>query len=207
MRIRELTNNTEVVVRPYASVSSIEEELIRNAYVVIKDEDKFIGILTPSDALASGHNLVIDCYTEKTLINGNEDAENVMNLMLKQGFLVLPVVNDDNQYLGCIQINTMLQKVWDITKQNVSINWVNVLEDGEAETNKQQFSSELFHNTRNPVQVIISAVDMLRSSPGAFESKMLLSSIESNAKLLDTLITKLHAFHFGKGNKDGQCNS
>jgi len=203
MKIRELANRNEVVVRPYASISSIENELIRNAYMVIKDGDKFIGILTPSDVLASGHNLVIDCYTEKPPINENEDAESVMSLMLKEGLLVLPVVNGENEYLGSIQINAMLQKIWDITKQNVSINWINVLDNGEAEKNKQEFSSELFHNTRNPVQVILSAVDMLRSSPGDFETKMLLSSIGSSAKLLDTLITKLYSFHFDKGKDDG----
>ncbi len=201
MKIRELANRNEVVIRPYASIGSIEDELIRNAYMVIKDGDKFIGILTPSDVLASGHNLVIDCYTDKPSVNENEDTESVMNMMLEQGLLVMPVITDDNKYLGSIQISTMLEKIWDITKQNVSINWINVLDDGEAEKNKQEFSSELFHNTRNPVQVILSAVDMLRSSPGDFETKMLLSSIESSAKLLDALITKLYSFHFDKREK------
>src|SRR5208337_4723476 len=138
-----------------------------------KEEGKFIGILTPSDVLARGHNLVIDCYTEKSTVNGNEDAESVMRLMLKKGILVMPVVDDDAEYLGSIQINTMLQKIWDITKQTVSINWVNVVDHGEIDANKQRFSAELFHNTRNPVQAILSAVELLRTSPGNFDTKML----------------------------------
>jgi CBS domain-containing protein len=198
MKIRELANRNEAVVQPYASIGSIENELIRNAYMVIKDGNKFIGILTPSDVLSSGHNLVIDCYTEKPSINENEDAESVINLMQKQGLLVLPVVTDGNEYLGSIQINAMLQKIWDITKPNVSINWINVLDNGEADKNKQDFSSELFHNTRNPVQIILSAVDMLRANPGSFEAKMLLFSIESSAKSLDALITKLYSYHCDK---------
>ena len=129
--------------------------------------------MTPSDVLARGHNLVIDCYTEKPTVNGNEDAESVMNLMLKKGILVLPVVDDHGDYLGSIQINTMLQKIWDITKQNVSINWVNVIDHGETDANKQRFSVELFHNTRNPVQAILSAVELLRSATGTFDTKML----------------------------------
>jgi predicted transcriptional regulator len=202
MKISELVNRNEVVVRPYTSIGSIEKELIGNAYIVIKDEDRFIGILTPFDVIASGHNLAIDCYSEKTPINGNEDAEEVMNYMLVRGIMVLPVVDDGNTYLGSIQIKTMLQKIWDIMKPNVNINWINVMDDGEAEKSKQEFSSELFHNTRNPVQVILSAVDMLRTGHDSFETKILLSSIESSARLLDTIITKLYSFHFDSGNTD-----
>jgi|GEM_PF-1341968 CBS domain-containing protein len=202
MKILELVNRSEAIVHPYASIASIEDMLIHNAYLVIKEEGKFVGLLTPSDVLARGHNLVIDCYTEKPTVNGNEDAESVMNLMLKKGILVLPVVDDQGDYLGSIQINTMLQKIWDITKQNVSINWVNVMDHGEIDASKQRFSAELFHNTRNPVQSILSAVELLRSATGTFDTKMLQNSIEANAKLLDTLITKLYSFHFEKEPSD-----
>jgi len=198
MKIRELVNQNEKIIQPFTSIASIENDLINNFYLVIKDGLKFIGLLTPSDVVASGHNLVVDCYSEKQPVNENEEAENVMNIMLKKGLLVAPVFDNCNNYLGSVQINTMLQKVWDITKQNVSINWINVVDSRDTDNIKQEFSSELFHNTRNPVQVILSAVDMIRSDPDNFERKMLLCSIESNARLLDTLITKLYMFYFEK---------
>jgi CBS domain-containing protein len=201
MKIAELVNKNEIVIHPFVSVASIENELIHNAYLVIKNENSFIGLLTPSDVLVNGHNLVIDCYTKKPLINGNMDAESVMNMMFQEGLLVLPVVDDDNKYIGSVQVNTMIKEIWDIAKPNININWINVVDNGEGDKSKRDFSVELFHHTRNPVQVILSAVDMLRSAPGEFETKVLLSSIESSARLLDSLITKLYSFHFDKGGK------
>jgi predicted transcriptional regulator len=198
VKIRELINKNEIVVSPFTSVESVESRLIFDSYLVIRDEGKFMGIVTPSDVLANGHNLVIDCCTEKPLINGNEDAEKVMNLMLKRGLFVVPICDDDKEYLGSVQINSMLQQIWNIAKPNVNVNWINVVDDADSEKEKHSFVTELFHNTKNPLQVVISAVDMLRASPGAFERNLLLNSIESNAKLLDEIISKLYEFHFPK---------
>ncbi|MGO8693929.1 MAG: CBS domain-containing protein [Rectinemataceae bacterium] len=202
MKIRELINRNEIVVSPFTSIEAVESRLIANSYLVIKDEGKFMGIVTPADALANGHNLVIDCCTKKPLVNGNEEAGKVMNLMLKKGLFVVPVCGDDKEYLGSVLINSMLQQIWNLTKPNVSVNWINVVDDADSEKEKHSFVTELFHNTKNPLQVVISAVDMLRSSPDGFERSLLLNSIESNAKLLDEIISKLYEFHFPKFEAD-----
>jgi CBS domain-containing protein len=198
VKILELVNKDEVTVCPFDSIISIEDKLVGNAYLVVKDGTKFIGILTPSDVLVSGHNLVIDCYTEKPRVNGNEETEDIMNMMLMKGLLVVPVVDDDDEYMGSLQITSMLRRIWDIVKPNVIVNWINVIGDDSIERRKKEFSSELFHNTRNPVQVILSAVDMLRSATRDFDNKLLLSTIESNAKLLEELITKLYSSTFDR---------
>jgi predicted transcriptional regulator len=196
MKIRDLVNKHEKIVNPFSSINSIEEDLIRESYLVIKEDERFVGILTMADVLASGHNLVIDCYSEKPLVNSDEDAENVMNQMLLKKFSVVPVVDIENKYIGCAHVNTILSQIWEITKQQVSINWIDVTDPSQTETGKRVFSSELFHNTKNPIQVILSAADMLLSDASTFQSKMLLKSIESNARLLDALITKLYTVHF-----------
>lgn len=198
MKIRELVNGKETVVGPLTSVAAVESRLILDSYVVIKDEGRFVGILTPADALANGHNLVVDCYTEKPMIDGNEDAEKVMNLMLKRGFFVLPVSGDDKNYLGCVHIASMLEQIWTITRPSVNVSWFNVIDDADSELGKRSFVSELFHNTKNPLQVMLSAVNMLRAYPDGVERNLLLNSIEANVKLLDELITKLYEFHFSK---------
>ncbi len=198
MKIRELINKNETVVEPLTSVAAVEGRLILDSYVVIKDGGRYVGILTPADALANGHNLVVDCYTEKPMIDGNEDAEKVMNLMLKRGLFVLPIRDDDKNYLGCVHIASMLEQIWTITRPSVNVSWVNVIDDPDSELGKRSFVSELFHNTKNPLQVMLSAVNMLRSYPDGVERNLLLNSIEANVKLLDELITKLYEFHFSK---------
>jgi len=197
MTIGDLVSHDEAYVQPFASLGAVEGKLMERGYVVIMDQGKFVGLLTAVDALSSGHNLVIDCYKEKPLIKADEDAERVMVRMLREGFQVLPVVDDKAAYLGSVQTSQVLRRVLDITKQTTEARWVNVIGDASFENAKERFSSELFHNTRNQIQAIMSAVDMLRARPGAFETKILLKSIESNAKLLDELITSLSSSHFG----------
>jgi predicted transcriptional regulator len=198
MKIGELVSHDEAYVQPFTSVGAVEGKLAARGYVVIMDQGKFVGILTAADALSSGHNLVVDCYREKPLIRADEDAELIMARMLREGLQVLPVVDDKADYLGCVQTSQVLRRVLDITKQTATIELKSVNLDESSENGKESFSSDLFHNTRNQLQAIVSAVDMLRMSPGAFEREMLLKSIESNARLLDELITTIHASHFGQ---------
>jgi predicted transcriptional regulator len=196
MKIGELVSHDEAYVQPFTSVGAVEGKLAARGYVVIMDQGKFVGILTAADALSSGHNLVVDCYREKPLIRADEDAELVMAHMLGEGLQVLPVVDDKEDYLGCVQTSQVLRRVLDITKQTARIDLTSLSLDVSSENGKASFSSDLFHNTRNQLQSIVSAVDMLRMAPGSFETEMLLKSIESNARLLDELITTIHASHF-----------
>lgn len=198
MKIAELVNHCEVVVQPYDSINSIEKELVSNFYLIVKDNNRFMGILTLADVLISGHNLVVDCYSEKPLINGNEDAENVLKKMLNEKILVLPVIDDNGEYIGSVQLNMIFKQIWELTKSSVEINWTNVISNDETENRKHSFSMELFHNSRNPVQGILSSANMLRHSPGELEAEVLLKTIESNARILDSLITKLYEIHFNE---------
>ena len=78
MRIGDLVSNDEACVSPFTSVDAVEKKILERGYLVIKDQGKFIGILTADDVLSSGHNLVIDCYKKKPLVKADEDAEQVM---------------------------------------------------------------------------------------------------------------------------------
>lgn len=196
MKIGELVSHDEAYVQPFTSIGAVEEKLAARGYVVIMDQGAFVGVLAAADALSSGHNLVIDCYREKPLIKADEDAELIMSRMLREGLQVLPVVDDEASYLGCVQTSQVLRRVLDITKQTARIDLTSLALDASSEGGEGSFSSDLFHNTRNQLQAIICAVDMLRMAPGTFETEMLLKSIESNARLLDELITTIHASHF-----------
>jgi predicted transcriptional regulator len=199
MRIGDLVSNDEVCVSPFTSVDAVEGKILERGYLVIKDQGKFIGILTADDVLSSGHNLVIDCCRKKPLVKADEEAERVMRRMLSEGLQVVPVVDEEAAYIGSVQTSQILRRILEITKRTDEIKWVNVVGDASFENTKNHFSSELFHNTRNQLQAILSAVDMLRAAPGAFETQLLLESIESNARMLDELITTIHSSNFDRG--------
>jgi signal transduction histidine kinase len=199
MRVHDFLQKDEIRVRPFASVESVEPDLIRKSYLVVQEDAAFYGILTLADVVAQGHNLVIDCCTEKKPINENEESERAFELMFRSGAQVLPAVDDEGRYVGSLTIDSMLRFAWSAMRPRQNINWIEIVGgEGfeEAKDAKNAFSAELFHNTRNPVQVILSGIDMLRSSAPGMENRIILDSIESSARELDDLITNLYTIHF-----------
>ena len=81
-------------------------------------------------------------------------------VMLSEGLQVVPVVDEEAAYIGSVQTSQILRRILEITKRADEVKWVNVVGDASFENTKNSFSSELFHNTRNQLQAILSAVDM-----------------------------------------------
>ena len=46
MQISDFIEVDEIIVDPYTSIQSIEHDLLQKEYVVIKERNRFIGILT-----------------------------------------------------------------------------------------------------------------------------------------------------------------
>ena len=192
MKIADLINTNEAVVPPFSSISSVQDLLIEHWYLVVKNENEFMGILTLEDVLANGHNLVIDCLSEKQSFDKDEEAGMVLQRMIENRLSAAPVFTGGNEYIGSILTSTLLSKMWEISKQNVTINFANAFVPGN---NDKKFLAELFHNTRNPIQVIISAADMLKEDTDTIERKMLFKAIENNARILNEIIEKLYTAH------------
>jgi hypothetical protein len=76
-----------------------------------------------------------------------------------------------------------------IYKKGIRGNWAMKIGDNDTEKAKYGFSAELFHTTKNPIQVILNATELLRHSPVCGEREMLPDSITSNAKIIDMLFS------------------
>jgi len=96
MKIAHLIRKDFITVNPYLGINTIKKKLLQESAIVVEDESKFYGILTTNDLIENPKTLVIDCLTNKTLIdfkNSIEDTLNVMNIS-KTG--VLPLEKMEN---------------------------------------------------------------------------------------------------------------
>lgn len=194
--ISNFVNRHEIVVKPFASIDSVEGDLIEHKYLVVKDGEKFVGLLTPADVVRNFHYLVIDCYTKKPAVYENESIEVVVAKMLECKQIVLPVFDLEEEYIGSVMYEMILKEICNIMRNNVEIKVTNVIGNDDIETVKQSFLAEMFHNTKNPIQVIYSSLNILKDSPSEKEREILVNSILTSTKQIDTLINELFQAYF-----------
>jgi predicted transcriptional regulator len=196
MKASLLLNRNEHWVKPLSPVSTVEGPLLEDGYVVVIDGGKFFGILTPSDVIRNPHTLVVDCLTKKTPIDHELEIHAIHTLMAAEKAGVLPVFGDANEYLGSITMNSVLSHLRSMNTVPAVLNFHNVIGDGETEVAKQHFTHELYHSTKNPLQVIYSALGLLETIAGERERNHLLQSIYQSAKKIDDVIERLKLEYF-----------
>lgn len=201
MSVKTIIDRDEFVIEPYTSIGSIERELLEREYVVIKDEDKFIGLLTVSDVVKHGHHLAIDCYTERPFLNADDQIDNAISIMNTYRSTVLPVRDNNNKYMGSITEKRIFGEIIERLRNTVTIEITNVVGDQDLENAKQTFLTDMYHNTKNPIQVIYSSIHILKTSPSEIEKESLFDSIQKSVKQIDILINTLFQEYFHKTKK------
>lgn len=101
MRIEILVWKPHDTVLPHISVTSIEDRLLKDSFLVVMEQGVFWGILIPSDVVKFSHRLVIDCLSDKPHIDCEQDIENVLELMRESRSPVLPVFKED-KFIGVV---------------------------------------------------------------------------------------------------------
>jgi len=186
------------IVHPFAAISSIEPLLLEQGYLVVQDESVFIGILTKADVIRKAHNIVIDCIVPKKAIHMDDEIEKILDVMQEEKQYVLPVFDEHEKYMGCVTYYRILQELGLFQKQPVNINIRNIVGTKDVEDSKQVFINELYHNTKNPLQVIFSSLNLYKEAKGKKEKDLLLNSIYSSAKQLDEVFNGLFMEYFPK---------
>jgi predicted transcriptional regulator len=187
----------EAVVHPFASISSVEKELIEKTFMVVKDDTgKFYGIVTPSDVLVMGHQLVIDCLRPKAAIDEDDQIEKVLMIMNEKREYVLPVFNKKNVYIGSTTYARVIEEVGLLKRQPTQIQISNVIGSYDAEMVKQAFIHELYHNIKNPLQIIYSSVNLYKTASTGLERDNLMESIVESTKQVDETVSELFFSYF-----------
>jgi predicted transcriptional regulator len=195
MYVRACLQQDEIIVHPFASIESIENELLEKTYVVVKEGNEFYGLITMYDVIKMGHNLVIDCIRKRPLVYENESTDNVLNIMNQNNEYVLPVFSNNKEYIGSTTYKRILQEVGLLKRAPVTVCISNMIGDYNTESIKQTLFHELFHNTKNPIQVIYSSINLLKETKCSIETMNLLESIQDSTKQIDDTITNLLLTH------------
>lgn len=196
MQVKYCLSNIKECVDPFAGVESVESRLIELGYLVVKDRDRFMGILTPEDVLSCGHVLVVDCLREKPRLAADDGIEKAVSLMNAENLRALPVFAPDGAYLGIVTYPRLLNEMSLLERPSSTVNVLNLVGAHDIEQVKNAFINELYHNTKNPIQVIYSAVNLIENTKENKERKLLLDSVLRSVKHIDDVINQLFSAYF-----------
>lgn len=101
MQVGHLIEKGYEAVTPYAGTASVEEQLLKNSFLVVLDQGVFRGVLTPADIVESSHRLVVDCLREKPYVDCEQEVESILELMRQSLNAVLPVFKGD-EFIGVV---------------------------------------------------------------------------------------------------------
>ncbi len=103
MYVKDLCKYDFCKIDPYKSVRSVEDQLVRDGFLVVVGDEGFAGILTSRDVVEYSHKLVADCLREKPKISADYDIEPVLVQMKDGHFSVLPVF-ERTTFIGVITL-------------------------------------------------------------------------------------------------------
>lgn len=196
MKASALIKRDEAIVEPYASVASVERELVSLGYLVVKDGPSFLGLLVQSDVIEMAHDLVIDCVTAKPSIREDDGIEVALRLMRAARLPYLPVMDAGGDYMGSVGLDAILGELVSMRRAPVMVSVANVIGPDSAEECKQAFIGQLTHHVKNPLQVIMSSANLLRAARDESERRILLDSISASVEDIDAVIDGLVARYF-----------
>lgn len=108
MKVGPIAWTEYAAVGPHDSVASVEEKLIRDKFLVVKDNDRYVGILTVSDTVAKPHVLTIDCIRPKPETDYHDSVERTLQRMEGEKYDFLPVFRS-GQFYGVVSYKGIAQ--------------------------------------------------------------------------------------------------
>lgn len=137
--------------------------------IVVLEEDKAIGILTPSDLARKQHAIVIDCLSEKPVVEKTDKIDDVLDLMGNSGHHVLMVYDQEN-FVGTISQNDII----DHLNSNLNLQKLKV--------------QSAAHDLKNPIASMKMIVNMLQDSLQLEENKQLVEYLKQSCDFAQKII-------------------
>lgn len=153
MEIKEYISGSYPKVTQYEGISSIEERLLENEFLVVVDNEEYVGILTPWDLIKRPHKIVIDCLTIKEPIMADDTIISVFEKFQRNRCLVLPVFHG-NEFLGIVEKNNLINKL----KGKVNQLYDNLV---ISQNLKSSFLNSLSHEIRTPLNGVLGFLELM----------------------------------------------
>lgn len=137
--------------------------------IVVMEEDKAIGILTPFDLARKQHAIVIDCLSEKPVVEKTDKIDDVLDLMGNSGHHILMVYDREN-FVGTISQNDII----DHLNSNLNLQKLKV--------------QSAAHDLKNPIASIKMIVNMLQDSLQLEENKQLVEYLKQSCDFAQKIV-------------------
>lgn len=198
MDLKKYVSDTYPTAGPFEGINSIESKLLKHRYLVVIDDDKkFHGILTPCDLIEHPHKIVIDCLTQKESIALNDTTLIALDKFRSTQCFALPVINEDN-FLGVIEKNQIMSdlefKINDLHNKSLI-----------SQKAKTYFLNNLSHEIRTPLNSVLGFIDIMAefgSNNFEIQSEQISNIIKKSADqflLIMNDLIELSLLHAGDG--------
>ncbi|MHB0954719.1 MAG: histidine kinase dimerization/phospho-acceptor domain-containing protein, partial [Allorhizobium sp.] len=154
MQLNRHINPDFPVIHPYSGVNSITDELITSGYLVVMDENnKFWGILTPVDLIKRSHKIVADCLTPKDILTNEDNIVRALEKFLVNQSTALPFF-DCNQLVGIVEKETLTKHILRSVDE--------LFDKSEASDRlKKLILTNLSHEIRTPLNSIVGFLELI----------------------------------------------
>ncbi|WP_321285843.1 histidine kinase dimerization/phospho-acceptor domain-containing protein [uncultured Sunxiuqinia sp.] len=193
MGIRKYIRSSYPVIKPYEGVNAIDDMLLLNKYLVVLDNDDFIGILTPNDLIKRPHKIVIDCLTPKINVSYSDTFAGIFEKFNASNSSVLPVFEKD-KFIGIIEKEDLIEKL----KTEVQYFYEQSIISNKL---KDSFFRFLTHEIRTPLNSILGFIDIISSlDQNQLNNEVYVNTINDNAeRFLRTMDNIIDFAHFSSG--------
>ncbi|MBN2352911.1 MAG: CBS domain-containing protein [Spirochaetales bacterium] len=106
----EIAATTYRKVEPFQGVTALTPSLLEDAYAVVEEENRYLGLLTINDLLRNPKKMVIDCVTPKPQVGFEATLVEVLAVMRRENAFALPVYRD-GEFYGIISITDILENL------------------------------------------------------------------------------------------------
>ncbi len=153
MEIKNYILKLYPTVHPFDGVNSIEEKLLEKGYLVVIDDNKFQGVLTPYDLIKHPHKIVIDCLIEKEHLFADETFISVLDKFNKNQCPALPVFQE-NKFIGIIEKHSLI----DILEIRINELYNKSIISQKV---KMSFLHNISHEIRTPLNGLLGFLEVI----------------------------------------------
>jgi signal transduction histidine kinase len=171
MLIQELIRTDFETIEPYQCVKAIKHNLAAKNALVVMEQGKYLGLLTPRDVVLNAHNLVIDCVVPKPSVSPQNFLKDVLNTMVAENTEALSVF-DEESFVGVVYKTDILLLLHKINQE------------------QQEHIKTIVHDLRNPIANISGLAEMLKFDT-AGERQQLIGYAEDACDFANEIINDL----------------
>lgn len=110
MTIAPLVNMKYLTIDAFMGVKHIKDQLIAHGSAIVMMEEEPVGLITPLDLACRGHNLIIDCLTEKPRLSPGIKITEALKIMGTAKSDTLAVY-DGNELIGTLSKSDLIDRL------------------------------------------------------------------------------------------------